>query len=193
MVSCAAIWMTESAECSRSACRSGYAPRRISAMISVPEAWQSPRMPGSLPSWMIAAVSSVGKVGSVCGKYPQSNGTGTAAISQWPDGVSLPLEISSAAPKEDDRIVASGDAAGCLAASALAEAQRQHVRNVERSSAQAVAVGAPRAGFGDMAECIGTGIAEALRIGCTAYAEGIKYEQKCAAHGISGSLLPVWP
>src|SRR5450830_1385465 len=67
-------------------------------MISVPEAWQSPRKPGTPVSACSLAVSSAGKDGTVRGKYPQSKLTGTPAISQWPLWVSLPVERSAAAP-----------------------------------------------------------------------------------------------
>ena len=38
------------------------------SMITVPQAWQSPRMPGSLARAMKASINSFGKVGTVLGK-----------------------------------------------------------------------------------------------------------------------------
>ena len=60
----------------------------------MPEACLLPRMPGSFASAISASVSAFGNAGTVSGKYVHSNVTGTPAISQWPDGVSLPLEVS---------------------------------------------------------------------------------------------------
>ena len=68
-------------------------------MISVPEACLLPRMPVSVASPISASVRSSGKQGIVLGKKPQSKLTGTPAISQCPDGVSLPLEISMPWPQ----------------------------------------------------------------------------------------------
>ncbi len=61
----------------------------------MPEACLSPRMPGSFASAISASVSVFGNAGIVSGKYVQANVTGTPAISQWPEGVSLPVEIST--------------------------------------------------------------------------------------------------
>ena len=72
----------------------------LTVMMAVPEAWRLPRMPGSAPSAMSASVSAGGKQGTLWAKYPQANGTGVPAISQWPEGVSLPAERSIPMPKD---------------------------------------------------------------------------------------------
>jgi len=54
---------------------------------------------------------------------------------------------------------------------------------MQRTVPEAIAIGeACRAGFGNMRESIRSGIAEALRVAGSAYAEGIEYEQKCTRH-----------
>ncbi len=68
-------------------------------MIGTPDACLSPRIPGRLAFLMSASVSAGGNVGTVWGNYPHANGTVTPAISQWPDGVSLPLHTSRATPQ----------------------------------------------------------------------------------------------
>ena len=56
-------------------------------------------MPESPPLAIKALVSSGGKQGSVFGKYPQGSRQGAPAISQWPDGVSLPGARSTPKPQ----------------------------------------------------------------------------------------------
>ena len=53
-------------------------------------------MPGRPARAISAVVSSAGKAGRVSGKWPQGSRTGRPAISQWPDGVSLPAAVSTA-------------------------------------------------------------------------------------------------
>ena len=65
-------------------------------MISVPEAWQLPSTPSMPPVSIRARSNSAGKDCSGERKYPHSNSTGTPAISQWPEIVSLPVERSRA-------------------------------------------------------------------------------------------------
>jgi len=48
--------------------------------------------------WQILLMSSSGKLGYVSGKCPKSLLTGTPAISQWPEIVSLLVDFSRIAP-----------------------------------------------------------------------------------------------
>ena len=86
--------------CSRSACRSGCCSSPSSAMISVPEACCRRGCRAARRRDQISAIRSGRKAsGSVWGNSPSRTCTGTPAISQWPDGVSLPLrDLAGRAP-----------------------------------------------------------------------------------------------
>ena len=65
----------------------------------------------------------------------------------------------------------------------MAKAERHHVGQLQRTSAQSVAVAASLcAGSGDMTERIGPLVAETGRVGGAADPEGIQYEDECACH-----------
>jgi hypothetical protein len=65
----------------------------------------------------------------------------------------------------------------------MAKAERHHVGQLERTSAQSVAVAASAcAGSSDMTERIGPLVAETGRVGSAADPEGIQYEKECACH-----------
>ena len=68
-------------------------------MISVPDAWQLPKISGLLLVSQNSLTKSSENVGSISGKKCQSQSTGSPASSQWPDGVSLPREVSCAQPQ----------------------------------------------------------------------------------------------
>ncbi len=62
--------------------------------------------------------------------------------------------------------------------------QRRHVGKRQRSFAKTLAIaGARGAEFRDMAQSVGTVVAIDRGVRCTADAEGIKNEEKCACHG----------
>ena len=63
----------------------------------IPDEWALQSVPGRPARAISGAVTSAGIAGSVRGKKCQSQGTGTPASSQWPEGVSLPRETSVAA------------------------------------------------------------------------------------------------
>ena len=89
-----------------------------------------PRMPGSPPSRMIASVSSAGKAGTVAGNSPSRNAPARPAISQWPDGVSLPLEPPAprhGKPRREGSVPPQPNAQSRRGFRRAAETERDHV------------------------------------------------------------------
>ena len=69
-----------------------------SSMIGTPAAWHCPSTPGKCARATKSAISAGGKAGMARAKSPNGAEAGAPAISQWPDGVSLPRAVSIATP-----------------------------------------------------------------------------------------------
>ena len=167
-------------------------------MISVPEAWQSPSMPGRPACLMTASVRSVGKLGLADQRFGEvsregRDGLGKIAPLEWDrHRRDLPMagrrvlavrnllggaEETGDSVDADRRIGIAGEYRG------MAKSERHHVRHVQRATPQAITIAVSgRAGGGDMAERIRALVAEIGRIGCTADAEGVQNEDERARH-----------